>query len=231
MSPSQENWSPSEGNFKPLDKAFSTILHGRLVQGSYAWLGTTFPRQYYIMSGNSMTFSSKTYEQMFSDKPFVFMLVNRKCLPFVAQKIGLKNTLVWSTVERKQGRKIGTLEGGGREIGNSKLRKDRRFGLWIMDGRKIKNITSILRKKDTRAPYEWYILSVIVWISPPAGEQKARQAFYFGFIKTTTLSTLHLPSSNSRWPVQWSVTAHHFTAGKAKSSKLGYGTLQLRRTR
>ena len=27
MSPSQENWSPSEGNFKPLDKAFSTILH------------------------------------------------------------------------------------------------------------------------------------------------------------------------------------------------------------
>ena len=46
------------------------------------------------MSGNSMTFSSKTYEQMFSDKPFVFMLVNRKCLPFVAQKIGLKNTLV-----------------------------------------------------------------------------------------------------------------------------------------
>ena len=44
--------------------------------------------------------------------------------------------------------------GGGREIGNSKLRKDRRFGLWIMDGRKIKNITSILRKKDTRAPYE-----------------------------------------------------------------------------
>ena len=28
MSPSQENWSPSEGNFKPLDKAFSTILHG-----------------------------------------------------------------------------------------------------------------------------------------------------------------------------------------------------------
>ena len=121
--------------------------------------------------------------------------------------------------------------GGGREIGNSKLRKDRRFGLWIMDGRKIKNITSILRKKDTRAPYEWYILSVIVWISPPAGEQKARQAFYFGFIKTTTLSTLHLPSSNSRWPGQWSVTAHHFTAGKAKSSKLGYGTLQLRRTR
>ena len=94
MSPSQENWSPSEGNFKPLDKAFSTILHGRLEQGSYAWLGTTFPRQYYIMSGNSMTFSSKTYEQMFSDKPFVFMLVNRKCLPFVAQKIGLKNTLV-----------------------------------------------------------------------------------------------------------------------------------------
>ena len=93
----------------------SMILHGRLVQGSYAWLGTTFPRQYYIMSGNSMTFSSKTYEQMFSDKPFVFMLVNRKCLPFVAQKIGLKNTLVWSTVERKQGRKIGTLEGGGEE--------------------------------------------------------------------------------------------------------------------
>ena len=44
-----------------------------------------------------------------------FMLVNRKCLPFVAQKIGLKNTLVWSTVERKQGRKIGTLEGGGEE--------------------------------------------------------------------------------------------------------------------
>ena len=41
-----------------------------------------------------MTFSSKTYKQMFSDKPFVFMLVNRKCLPFVAQKIGLKNTLV-----------------------------------------------------------------------------------------------------------------------------------------
>ena len=82
MSPSQENWSPSEGNFKPLDKAFSTIVHGRLVQGLYAWLGTTFPRQYYIMSGNSMTFSSKTYEQMFSDKPFVFMLVNRKCLPF-----------------------------------------------------------------------------------------------------------------------------------------------------
>ena len=38
------------------------------------------------------------------------------------------------------------MEGGGREIGNSKLRKDRRFGLWIMDGRKIKNITSILRK-------------------------------------------------------------------------------------
>ena len=31
MSPSQENWSPSEGNFKPLDKAFSTIVHGRLV--------------------------------------------------------------------------------------------------------------------------------------------------------------------------------------------------------
>ena len=64
MSPSQENWSPSEGNFKPLgDKAFSTIVHGRLVglQSSYAWLGTTFPRQYYIMSGNSMTFSSKTY--------------------------------------------------------------------------------------------------------------------------------------------------------------------------
>ena len=57
---SQENWSPSEGNFKPLgDKAFSTIVHGRLVKGSYAWLGTTFPRQYYIMSRNSMTFSSK----------------------------------------------------------------------------------------------------------------------------------------------------------------------------
>ena len=31
MLPSQENWSPSEGNFKPLDKAFSTIVHGRLV--------------------------------------------------------------------------------------------------------------------------------------------------------------------------------------------------------
>ena len=47
MSPSQENWSPSEGNFKPLDKAFSTIVHGRLVQGSYAWLGTTFPTVLY----------------------------------------------------------------------------------------------------------------------------------------------------------------------------------------
>ena len=47
MSPSQENWSPSEGNFKTLgDKPFSTIAHGRLVQGSYAWLGITFPRQY-----------------------------------------------------------------------------------------------------------------------------------------------------------------------------------------
>ena len=33
MSPSQENWSPSEGNFKPLDKAFSTIVHGRLSTG------------------------------------------------------------------------------------------------------------------------------------------------------------------------------------------------------
>ena len=42
-----EKRSPSEGNFKPLgDKAFSTIVHGRLVQGSYAWLGTRFPRQY-----------------------------------------------------------------------------------------------------------------------------------------------------------------------------------------
>ena len=44
MSPSQENWSPSEGNFKPLDKAFSTIVHGRLVQGSYTWLGNNISK-------------------------------------------------------------------------------------------------------------------------------------------------------------------------------------------
>ena len=50
----EKDWSPCEGNFKPLgDKAFPTIVHGRLVQGAYAWLGT-FPRQYYIMSGNSI---------------------------------------------------------------------------------------------------------------------------------------------------------------------------------
>ena len=63
MPPSQENGSPCEGNFKPPgDNDFSTIVHGRLVQGAYAWLGTTFPRQYYIMSGN-LTFGSKTYSR------------------------------------------------------------------------------------------------------------------------------------------------------------------------
>ena len=60
-----------------------------------------------------MTFSSKTYEQMFSDKPFVFMLVNRKCLPFVAQKIGLKKYTGMKYSWKEAGTENRNFGGGG----------------------------------------------------------------------------------------------------------------------